>query len=148
MITYRLAALEDLTAINTLLCAIDKTFPIPLSEKTDLGELAEKFIEKGYVYLATEDKIPVGMLGFYANNMETRQAYLSVLGVLEGHQGKGIAKRILLDSFAICKEKGMTSCVLYTHKTNTIAIKMYEKLSFIAEEDPNRPHDIKFVRNL
>ncbi len=148
MITYRIANNYDLYAVKNLLCAIDKTFPIPLSEKTNLGELAEKFIDKGYVYLAMESENPVGMLGFYANNMETRQAYISVLGVLEKYQGQGIAKRICLDSLDICKEKGMTSCILYTHKTNFGAIAMYEKLGFIAEEDPNRPHDIKFVKNL
>ncbi len=148
MITYRIASYNDLYSVKSLLCAIDKTFPIPLSAKTDLAELAAKFIDKGYVYLAIEYENLVGMVGFYANDNETHKAYISVVGVLENYQGQGIGKRIVLDSLTICKEKGMTSCILYTHKTNIGAIAMYEKLGFIAEEDKNRPHDIKFVKKL
>lgn len=146
--TYRMAKSEEMNSVSELLKKIDKSFPIPLSDKTDLDELANKFLEKGYVYLAFDGEKPIGILGFYANDAETGRAYFSVLGVLESHQGQGIAKRILMDSIAFCKEKGMTSCVLYTHKTNVGAIAMYEKLGFVAEDDPARPHDIKFVKEL
>ncbi len=148
MITYQLANLTDLIPVNNILHAIDPSFPIPLSVKTNLDELAAKFLNNGYVYMALDGEYPVGLLGFYANNYETRAAYISVLGVLESHQGRGIAKRMVIDSLTICKERGMTSCFLYTHKTNTGAIAMYQRLDFVAEEDPTRPYDIKFVKEL
>ncbi len=148
MITYRMADVSDASSVQGLLCAVDKTFPIPLSEKEDLSVLTQKFLEKGFVYMAADDETPVGMIGFYANNTDTRSAYISVLGILPTHQRRGIAKRMLSDSLALCKEKGMRSCFLYTHKTNVGAIALYNSFGFIAEEDINRPHDIKFVKEL
>ncbi len=148
MIEYRFASYDDFDRVLTLFRKIDRTFPIPLSEKTNLLLLAKKYMENGYLYLAMDDNLPVGMLGFYANDQETHKAYFSVLGVLESYRGQGIAKRILLYSLEFCKNKRMTSCFLYTHKTNAAAIAMYKKLGFVAEEDPNRPHDIKFVKEL
>ncbi len=50
MITYRLASAAELTSVNTLLHTIDASFPIPLSTKTNLDELASKFINKGYCF--------------------------------------------------------------------------------------------------
>lgn len=145
---YRLAEFKDFTIMRRLLYQIDKTFPIPLSKKIDLDVLADKFLKKGYVYMALNGGLPVGMVGFYANNMVGRRAYISVVGVIEEYQHQGIAKKMVNESLAVCKEKGMTSCFLYTHKSNIGAIAMYQKLGFVAEEDPDRPHDIKFVKEL
>ncbi len=148
MITYRLAMSSDFVAITGLLGHIDKTFPIPLSVKTDLGELARKFLENGYVYLALDEDNPIGMVGFYANDAQTNSAYISVVGVTQTYQRKGIAWKLINKSLVLCKENGMTSCVLYTHKTNAGAIAMYEKLGFTAERDPDRQDDIRFVKKL
>lgn len=145
---YRLADFKDFTIMKRLLHQIDKAFPIPLSKKIDLDVLADKFLKKGNVYMALSDGLPVGMVGFYANDMVSRRAYISVVGVLEAYQHQGIAKKMVSDALAICKEKGMTSCFLYTHKTNIGAIAMYQKLGFVGEEDQNRPQDIKFVKEL
>ncbi len=148
MIRYRLAMSSDYAAIMGLLRHIDKTFPIPLSVKTNLDELAQKFLEKGYVYLALDEDCPIGMVGFYANDKKTNTAYISVVGVLQTYQRKGIARKLISKSLVLCKENGMKSCVLYTHKTNAGAISMYEKLCFNAEKDAGRPDDVKFIKEL
>ena len=148
MIAYRLALPEDLSAIEDLLCRTDKTFPIPLSDKTDLGALAQKLIRNGYVYMALDGAEPVGLIGFYANDTQTYTAYISVVGVIDSHQRRGIAGQMVRDVLDICKAKGMAVCTLYTHKTNLGAIAMYEKLGFRASSDSARPHDIKFTKEL
>lgn len=148
MITYHLSPKHDIDSLKCLLYQLDKTFPIPLSKKTDLDVLANKFLEKGYVYIALDGMNPVGMVGFYANDFKQYRAYISVVGVLPNYQGQGIAKQMMIGTLAICKKNGMTSCNLYTHKTNVGAIAMYKKLDFVAEEDAERPHDIKFTKGL
>lgn len=148
MIFCSLAARSDFDSVWNLLNKLDKSYPIPLSIKTGLDILAHKLLEKGCVYMAFADNCPVGMVGFYANDMVGKVAYISVVGVIEAYQHQGIAKKMVHESLAICKEKGMTSCFLYTHKTNTSAIAMYQKLGFVAEEDADRPHDIKFTKRL
>ncbi len=148
MITYRFAVPNDFDQIVELLQHIDKKFPIPLSEKTNLDELTSKFLKNGHVYLALEGNIPVGIVGFYANDIQTTTGYISVVGVVEAHQRMGIAKELVNQALLICKNRGMTFCVLHTHKKNNGAISLYKKLGFVGEENPNRPQDIKFVKRL
>ncbi len=144
MICYKLSDGSDNSSVLQILCQIDKSFPIPLSEKIKLDELADKLTSMGYVYLAIEEDRAVGIMGFYANDHVDKAAYISVLGVLESHQGRGIAKNLIERALKLCKDNGMEKAILFTHGSNTGAIKMYEKLGFSSEFDPKRPEDIKF----
>ncbi len=148
MIAYRLATMQDVDLLSDLLHELDATFPIPLSAKTDLTVLAEKLLINGCARMAFDHKKLVGIVGFYANDSKIKKAYISVVGVLNSYQGCGVAKRMVRDSLNICKQKGMEECFLYTHKTNSAAISLYTKLGFVAQQDVDRPDDIKFVIKL
>ncbi len=90
----------------------------------------------------------MGLIGFYANDPVSRTAYISVVGVLETHWRRGIARELLYRAAEISRESGMQTCVLYTHKTNCGAIAMYERMGFCGAEAPDRPHDLKFTKKL
>ncbi len=145
MINYRMSGGGDESLVEELLRRIDKLFPIPLSDKTELSDLAKKLISLGGVCIAMDGDSAVGMVGFYANDHVSRAAYISVVGVVESHQGRGIAKRMVELSLEECSKSGMKTCFLYTHKTNSGAIGMYQRMGFVAREDDTRPDDIKFV---
>ncbi len=148
VINYRFADNSDTPLVFEFLKKVDNTFPIPLSFKVNLSDLAQKLIEKGYVCLAVDNDAIVGMVGFYANNFDTKVAYISVVSVSNEYQRRGIAKELLCRALDICNENGMKTCVLYTHKTNNGAIAMYKKLGFVMENDAERPDDYKFVKKL
>ncbi len=147
-ITYQWATMQDRIAVWQLLGRLDRFFPIPLSEKTDLQTLTDKLFNKGKVLLALDGETPVGLIGFYANDAQTRQAYVSVVGVSEAYRGRGIARELLCRAMAYSREVGMAECRLYTHRSNTAAIRLYEGLSFEGQEDAARPADILFVKKL
>lgn len=134
--------------VHSFLHSVDKCFPIPLSQKTDLYELSEKLLEKGRVFVACEDNNIIGIVGEYANDEKSKKAYISVVAVLPEYSGKGIATTLIDNAMDYAKSNGMEKIFLYTHKTNEGAIHMYKKLGFIPFEDAIRPNDILFEREL
>lgn len=148
MLQYRRCEASDGEALTALLYRLDATFPIPLSRKTDLSVYGAKLLAQGAVCGAWENGDPVGLCGFYANDLQTKKAYVAVLGVLETHQRRGIARRLLQDSLALCRQAGMQECCLFTHQTNLGAIALYRSFGFAASVTPERPEDILFTKEL
>ncbi len=148
MILYRLAKLEDIKKLTDLFYLIDKEFPIPLSEKTNIEVLIQKLLKFGNILVVMDDDKFVGVIEFYSNDEIYKMAYISVIGVIKDYQNKGIAKKLLHLAFDISKNEGMHKVVLYTHKTNQPAISMYKNLGFIETQDFNRPDDIKFLKDI
>ncbi len=148
MLTYRSFSVHESELLTRLLIQLDSSFPIPLSEKTELSSYAKKLLGSGTAYGAWEDGQPVGICGFYANDLTAGKAYVSVLGVLSSHQRRGIARKLLQDCLVLCRRAGMHWCCLYTHKTNLGAIALYRSFGFTEEITPQRPEDILFTKEL
>lgn len=134
--------LVDFDELYNFLLKTDTLFPIPLSKKIDLKVFAEKILKSGNVICCRENEI-VGIVCFYNNDALTKIGYISVVGVLPGFQGKGIAKQLLKKAIELCERSGMETVTLYTHSTNTVAVKMYQSLGFF-EVPSDRDGDIKF----
>jgi ribosomal protein S18 acetylase RimI-like enzyme len=128
---------------------VDSLFPIKLSDKTDLSDLAEKFTSSGTVFSISENKDIVGLIAGYNNDDVNHKAYISVLAILPEYQGKGYASKLLSDFTEDCYKRKIKCIELFTHKTNENAIKMYKKNGFIIDENnKSRPDDIKFYKDI
>lgn len=129
----------------TLLCDylnnVDEDFPIPLSEKVNLNDFAKKIIDAGIGFYYLDGEKLAGVILFYANNKETLTSYVSVLSVDENYRKQGIAQKLLNECINYCKKLEFKHIELYTHKTNTGAIKLYEKNGFVKYDDTSRPDD-------
>ncbi len=68
--------MRDVGSPSVLLDKLDATFPIPLSAKTALTVLAEKLLNNGYVQMAIDNEVPVGIVGFYTNDKKGKHAFL------------------------------------------------------------------------
>ena len=131
----------DLEKLNIFLNEIDSDFPIPLSDKVNLFEFAKKVLENGECIAKFDGNIICGAILFYANNEETKTAYVSVLGVKKTHRKIGIAQNLIDEMKKCVKFKNFKTIELYTHKTNYGAICLYEKNGFEKETDLTRPND-------
>lgn len=136
--------------VERFLYKVDKSFPVPLSQKQDLGALARKLWEKATLCCVWENNEICSMVAGYTDNVLNNMAYISVVATLDSARGQGYASRFIEEFIAIAEEKHIQAVHLYTDRKNIPAIKMYQKLGF--EEwkvsDEPRPDDMHLIRFL
>ncbi len=133
--------------LKKFLSTADSDFPIPLSRKTDLGNLAHKLLKNGLaMVIINGSDIASGCFG-YANDVESKVAYISVVATLKDFRGMGLAEKCIRVFLDEAKKLNMESVVLYTHNTNQGAVKLYEKIGFI-KIPSDRYGDIKMTFDL
>ena len=81
-----------------------------------------------------ENEIIAGVV-FYTNNLSEKKAYISLVGVLEDYQNKGIGKKILKEVLKKIKRNKLKQVGIHTD--NKYALKIYKSLNFyiISEEN-------------
>ena len=131
------------TPILRFLIKVDHLFPVPLSEKKRLSELAGVFMVYGTMGMVKEGDKIISLCAGYANDNLTRLAYISVVASLPEYAGKGYGKVAVRDFITKALNNGMKAIHLYAVKDNAPAIRMYESLGFIdyIVEDEPRPED-------
>lgn len=126
---------------------VDNTFPVPISEKQNLSEYAEKLLKQATLCCEFENEEIVSMVAGYTDNLTDNIAYIALVATVDIAQGKGYAKKLILDFINICEKKGISSAHLYTHITNEKAINMYKSMGFrdyVMKNEP-RPDDVHLI---
>lgn len=129
---------------------VDLLFPIPLSEKVNIKEYVEKVLDNGKIIVSMcEDNI-VGINLFYANDIITRQAWISTIAVDENFKSKGIGTTLISKMKEYCIKNKMKEIILYTHNKNERAIKLYNKNGFkiCKEKQANHKDSITMICSL
>lgn len=116
--------------IYKLLTEFSEVFPHLTEKISNLEDYAEKLSVFAYVYAANDNSENVGILVFYANDIESKEAYISLIGVKKGKECKGIGKALLDYCSKLSREHGMCKIRLEVDKDNSNAIKFYEKNGF------------------
>lgn len=116
--------------LYSFLLSINNEFPIPLNNKTDLKETANKLYLLGDVFCLKDRGNIIGLVAGYSNNKENKTAYISVLVLLEKYRGKGLASELVKVFLGNAKTNGMNKVFLYTHSTNVKAVSLYKRLGF------------------
>ena len=137
----------NLENLKDFLQAVDKSFPTPLSQKQDLGKLAEKFIDKATHCYAEEEGRIAALVAGYTENVTNDIAYISVVATLPEKQGRGLASGLVAEFISRARERGLRAVHFYTAQSNLGAIRMYRKLGFVEwiyESEP-RPNDLHLI---
>ena len=116
--------------IEKFLNAVDKEFPVPLSQKTDLHEYAIKLYEHATIFFVEQDGKIAAMVAGYTDNVENNMAYISLLATKKEYRGQGYAKRLVNEFLECAKNKNLSATHLYAVETNERAVQLYYKLGF------------------
>ena len=130
---------EQTIKIATFLRAIDTDFPVPLSNKQCLEDLATKFSNVATLCTREKDGEILALVAGYTENLENNYAYISVVGTLEKARGNGYAKALVCEFIEICRSKNIDAVHLYTVESNLAAVKMYESIGFVEWNMENEP---------
>jgi ribosomal protein S18 acetylase RimI-like enzyme len=111
----------------------DADFVPPLSGRFEIKDYAEKIASKATRFEAWSGVTLAGFVAFYCNDQEKHIAYITSVSVLRNWTGKGIAYRLMKQCIEHAKALGMRQISLEVASGNTSAIKLYEKIGFVAD---------------
>lgn len=117
---------------------IDEDFSPSLSSKVTLFEYVEKIQNKAELIIDIDNNIIRGLVVLYCNNLDNRNAYISLVGVKKDYRGRGIARNLMKDAIKIAKDKGMK--ILGIHSNNPAALNIYKTLGFETKDFGEREY--------
>ncbi len=128
MIEFRfLTGLEEKGAVIE---ACDAAFANPVSRRPQYEALLAKIHAYGD-FVAAYQNGPVGYAALYANDMENRTAYFTLLAVSPHCQKMGIGEGLMQAGLKLARSRGMRAAKLEVKKDNSGAIRLYERLGFV-----------------
>ena len=122
--------IREKAEILNVLQGFSDVFP-HLCEKIDsLDAYAEKLSQFAEFCIGTEDGVPFGLAVFYANDMQSKTAYISLIGVKSSHRSQGLGYWLLTNCENAARARSMTQLRLEVDLDNPTAIAFYERNGF------------------
>ena len=116
--------------VLSLLEHFDSVFPHLKEKISSYAEYAEKLSRFAHVCVIKLEGELCGLLVYYANDKETRTAYIALIGVMEKFQGRRIGQRLLEHCVERSLAYGMHRLNLEVDLDNEQAIRFYKKHGF------------------
>lgn len=95
-----------------------------------LKEYLLKLLNLGRIIVAEEGNSIVGIAGFYANDLNSRQAYLSILSVRLDNARKGVGSAMCREIMNISRNAGMCTVLANVVSSNEQALSFYRRNGF------------------
>lgn len=120
-----------------ILTILDNDFNGRLSNIKDLKLYSNKLIKNSILISAHDNNSLIGICAFYANDLTSKTAFLSMLGVIPEYRQFKIATQLLKKSILYLKQNNFKNYKLEVYKNNLIAQNFYKKFGFekINEDD-------------
>lgn len=112
----------------------EKFFVPAIASKVNLKEYSEKLLEQASLAFAVNENVIAGMIAFYCNDFNSKQAYISYFAIDDLHKGKGLGRKLLSNCIAQCQEVNMNSIKVETWAGNAAGIHLYNSLGFRVTE--------------
>ncbi len=81
-----------------------------------------------------------GFVAFYCNDIETKQAFITLVLVDPRDRGLGLGRALVACVLSVARHRGFTSCRLEVGKGNQVAYHMYLSQGFQVVEDRDRTY--------
>lgn len=130
----RIEIIEDNNDKRKFIEAIDGAFPRGLVSRDNYEEILSKICKHAVFIGADNEGQPAGYAALYANNLETRVAYISMIGVLGCMQGRHIGSQLMRKCIQVAQNNGMQFIRLEVLNANKKAIDFYHRSGFQFED--------------
>ena len=122
--------LNEREEIYNVLLDFEDVFPDLKNRISNLSEYAQKLKDYADVYVGIQDNENVGLLVFYANDFESRTAYISLIGIKEAYRYMNFGKQLLFKVIELSRKRGMKTIRLEVDNKNEVAKKFYQRNGF------------------
>ena len=120
--------------INNLWNELGREFNPPLDEQiNNLRALVDKICIYGNTIAAFDGIKAIGAISFYANDYDSKIAYITEFLVIEKYRRQKVGTALLYKCFDFAKKEGMTKIRLQVADNNESAKKFYMKNGFVEE---------------
>lgn len=85
-----------------------------------------------------------GYLAIYANDVKSKMAYITMIGILPQYQRQGLGGDLLKEAKYVAKENNMDFIRLEVNKINHKAIQCYIKYGFVYEMENEKTYYMRY----
>ena len=110
---------------------VDPVFPVGLHGQPDPEAALLKMLRFADFIVAQEGDEVAGFAAVYANDRETRTAYITLFGVKEDRQRQHVGEKLLAACEALARKRGMERFRLEVTDSNLKAVRFYTKAGFV-----------------
>ncbi len=111
--------------------------------ETDIIQYVDKIIKHANVLTYFIEGELAGFIAYYCNDKNKYKAFLTMLCVANGFEGKGIGKFLLQTSLLNVRELGFKTYSLEVNKNNLTAINLYTNYGFVIVETKDKTFIMK-----
>ncbi len=131
--------------IKDIIALCDDAFVEPISQLDNFDLMLNKLSDFSVFLAAYIENEIVGYAAFYANDMENKISYLTLIGIKPKFQSMGIGYQLLNYCEKESINRGMLQMKLEVKKYNENAIRFYQKHGFVylCEHDENSFYMLK-----
>lgn len=131
---------------RNIMCLCDVAFEKSVVKSKGFEDTFQK-IHKYADFLVAKGKEYMGYVAFYANDAQTKQAYISLICTHPSYKRMRVGYTMLKSAQELAKSKGMKTIKLEVYIYNTNAISFYEKNGFqkCGETDRGSMYMIKTI---
>ncbi len=133
--------------IEAFLYAVDKDFPVAISEKVDLKEYAKKLFDNATFCYEYQNGVIAAMVAGYTHNLTENLAFVSIMATRKEYRGQGLASKQLAKFLEESRKAGAKGVHVYAVESNLPAVATYKKLGFerYAPQGEPRPEDLHLI---
>lgn len=122
--------IDGLERLDSFIYKMDSNYLLPSDNDVELKDYSKKLIENAYNFILVEDNNDISILSIYVNDLLTKTAYCSSIGILPTHQGRNIAPILIDFGIQFSKEMGMELIKAEVNKSNSKMITLFTRYDF------------------
>lgn len=142
---FYLSMVVEPTAMESIVEICDDAFENKTSKMPNYSDLLSKWKASGTMLCVRNDNIK-GYIVLYANDFQTKKAFISMLGVRPLYQKQGCGKYLIQACEEIARERMMKTLTLEVKKNNINALGFYKHLGF--EETFEKEESFFYTKDL
>lgn len=116
--------------IDNIIKKLDHIFPDSVVNNPNYLKIFYNISTYAYFLTMNTSEECIGMLAMYANDQQSKEAYISLIGIENEYQGYHLGEILLELAIIYAKKVGMSSIKLEVNSKNEKAIKFYKKNGF------------------